>query len=188
MLKIKDRVALGVLAGLGGNLVKTAIDELSYQMRISQRSFRETASGVWVSKRQSRSVKGQILGGLLDFGMGAVGGIGTVTLLSKTGRDKLLVKGLVSGVAMGSTVTALASAFPQNRVRPKDAASNLSYMVSHAIYGVVTTYVAAKLGDPSVFNIESAPKGNTRLSNGHDDKRKMESGNPRLRQAVNALN
>jgi hypothetical protein len=31
MFKIKDRVALGVFAGLCGNLTKTAIDELSYQ-------------------------------------------------------------------------------------------------------------------------------------------------------------
>ena len=101
MFKIKDRVALGVLAGLCGNLTKTAIDELSFQIRISQRSFRETASGVWVSKKQARR-----------------------------------------------------SAFPQNKVRPKDAASNLSYMVSHAAYGLVTTYVAAKLGDPSLYDTQ----------------------------------
>jgi hypothetical protein len=105
-----------------------------------------------VSKKQARSVKGQILGGLLDFGMGTIGGIGTVYLLSKTGRDQLITKGLVSGITLGSTVTALVSAFPQNKVRPKDAASNLSYMVSHAAYGLVTTYVAAKFGDPSLYD------------------------------------
>ncbi len=154
MFKIKDRIALGVFAGLCGNLTKTAIDELSYQLKISQRSFRETASGVWVSKKQSRSFKGQVLGGLLDFGMGTIGGIGTVYLLSKTGRDQLMTKGLVSGITLGSTVTALVSAFPQNRVRPKDAASNLSYMVSHAAYGIVATYVAAKFGDPLLYDTE----------------------------------
>jgi len=154
MLKIKDRVALGVFAGLCGNLTKTAIDEISYQLKISQRSFREAASGVWVTQKQSRSVKGQILGGLLDFGMGTIGGIGTVYLLSKTGRDQLMAKGLVSGVTLGSTITAFVSAFPQNRARPKDAASNLSYMISHAAYGIVTTYVAAKFGDPSLYDTE----------------------------------
>jgi hypothetical protein len=154
MFKIKDRVALGVFAGLCGNLTKTAIDEISYQLKISQRSFRETASGVWVSKKQSRSAKGQVLGALLDFGMGTIGGIGTVYLLSKTGRDQLMIKGVASGIALGSTITALVSAFPQNRARPKDAASNLSYMVSHAAYGIVTTYVAAKLGDPSLYDTE----------------------------------
>ncbi len=159
MFKIKDRVVLGVIAGLCGNLVKTAIDEVSLRKKISQRSFRETASGVWVStQKEASNVKGQILGGLLDFGMGTIGGIGTVYLLSKTGRDQLLTKGLVSGVTVGSAITALLSAFPQNKVRPKDAASNLSYLVSHAAYGFVTTFVAAKLGDPSLYDTQ--PKNN----------------------------
>lgn len=155
MIKIKDRVTLGVIAGLCGNLVKTAIDELSLRKKISQRSFRETASGVWVSTpKEASNVKGQILGGLLDFGMGTLGGVGTVYLLSKTGRDQLLTKGIVSGITLGSAVTAMLSAFPQNKVRPKDAASNLSYMVSHAAYGLVTTFIAAKLGDPSLYDVK----------------------------------
>lgn len=159
MFKIKDRVALGVFAGLCGNLVKTVIDEVSLKKKISQRSFRETASGVWVSsQKEASNVKGQLLGGLLDFGMGTLGGIGTVYLLSKTGRDQLLTKGIVSGITIGSSVTALLSAFPQNKVRPKDAASNLSYMVSHAAYGLVTTFVAAKLGHPSIY--DAKPQNN----------------------------
>ena len=40
---------------------------------------------------------------------------------------------VLSGIAIGLFITALVSAFPQNKVRPKDAASNLSYMASHAI-------------------------------------------------------
>ncbi len=159
MNKIKDRVLLGVIAGLCGNLVKTAIDEVSLKKKISQRSFRETASGVWVStQKEASNVKGQILGGLLDFGMATLGGIGTVYLLSKTGRDQLVTKGLVSGITVGSSISALLSAFPQNKVRPKDAASNLSYMLSHAVYGLITTFVAAKLGDDSLY--DSKPKNN----------------------------
>lgn len=159
MIKIKDRVLLGVVAGLCGNLVKTALDEVSQRKKISQRSFRETASGVWVSnQKEASNVKGQILGGLLDFGMGTIGGIGTVYLLSKTGRDHLATKGLISGITMGSAITALMSGFTQNKVRPKDAASNLSYLVSHAIYGLVTTFAAAKLGDPSLY--DSKPNNN----------------------------
>lgn len=81
-----------------------------------------------------------------------MGGIGITYLLSQTGRDQLLVKGAVSGVAMGSSITALLSAFPGNKVKPKDAASNLSYMLSHAAYGIVTAAVVAKAGDPSLFD------------------------------------
>jgi len=155
VFKIKDRVTLGIVAGLAGNLVKTIIDEISVKKKISQQSFRGTAAGVWVkNKKEATNIKGQFLGGLLDFGMGSIGGVGTVYLLSKTGRDSLVTKGLLSGITMGSFITFALGALPQNTVRPKDAASNLSYMVSHAAYGIVTTFIAAKLGDSSLYDIK----------------------------------
>jgi len=152
--KIKDRVTLGIVAGLAGNLVKTLIDEVSTKKKISQRSFRGTAAGAWVSKKESTGTNGQLLGGLLDFGMGSLGGVGTVYLLSTTGKDHLVTKGLLTGISMGSLITFALAAVPTNKAKPKDAASNLSYLVSHAAYGLVTTFVAAKLGDPSLYDVK----------------------------------
>ena len=154
MFKIKDRVTLGLVAGLAGNLVKTLIDEVSTKKKISQRSFRGTAAGAWVSKKESTSRNGQILGGLLDFGMGSMGGVGTVYLLSATGKDHLVTKGVLTGISMGSLITFALAAVPSNKAKPKDAASNLSYLVSQAAYGVVTTFVAAKLGDQSLYDVK----------------------------------
>lgn len=153
MLKIKDRIILGAIAGLAGNVVKTIIDEISLKKKISQRSFRSTAAGVWVSKKsEATNLNGQILGSLLDSGMGTLGGIGIVFLLTKTGRDHIVTKGLISGIGMGSFINFILGTLPQNQLRPKDAASNLSYMLSHAAYGVVATIAAAKLGHPSLYD------------------------------------
>lgn len=153
MLKIKDRILLGVIAGLAGNTVKTIIDEISLKQKISQRSFRNTAAGVWVTKKSEvTNINGQILGGLLDFGMATLGGIGTVYMLTKTGRDHIITKGLISGIGMGSSINFVLGTLPQNQIRPKDAASNLSYMLSHAVYGLITTFVVAKLGHPSLYS------------------------------------
>ncbi len=41
------------------------------------------------------------------------------------------------------------------KVKPKDAASNLSYMFAHAVYGVVATAIIAKVGDPMLFDAKS---------------------------------
>lgn len=152
-MRIKDRLILGMVAGLGGNVVKTVSDEILLRKKISQRSFRSTATGVWVSKeKEATNMNGQILGGLFDFGLGSIGGIGIAYLLSKTGRDHVVPKGILAGIAIGSTITATLSAFPQNKVKPKDAASNLAYMFSHALYGVITTAAIAKFGHPSLFD------------------------------------
>ncbi|MDW7651780.1 MAG: hypothetical protein SCK29_05750 [Bacillota bacterium] len=154
-MQIKDRLILGMVAGLGGNAVKTLADEILLKQKISKRSFRSTAAGVWVSKeKEATNFNGQVLGALFDFGLGSMGGIGMTYLLSKTGRDHVLAKGVLSGIAVGSTITATLSAFPQNKVKPKDAASNLAYMFSHAIYGIITTATIAKLGHSSLFDVK----------------------------------
>jgi hypothetical protein len=154
-LKIKDRIVLGTIAGLAGGIVKTGIDEASLRMGISQRPFREAASGVWVAKkRDAKNSKGQVLGSLFDFGMSALGGIGITYLLSKTGRDHSVAKGTIFGIAMGSGITSALSVLSANRVKPKGASSNLSYMVAHAAYGIAASTIVAKLGDPSLFDVE----------------------------------
>jgi hypothetical protein len=158
--KIKDRVVLGVVAGLAGNAIKTTIDMASVRAKISQRSFRQTAAGVWVSNRkEANSIKGQLLGGLLDFGMGILGGIGMAYHLSLTGKDHAALKGIVSGIAMGSAITYFIGCTPNNQLRPTDATSNLSYMLSHAAYGLVAAAVAAALGDPSLFGASRQDEG-----------------------------
>lgn len=81
-----------------------------------------------------------------------LGGNILVRILSKTGRDHSITKGLFFGTTFGSAVTAMLSGFTTNKVRPKDAASNLSYLLSHAVYGVTTSIAIAKLGDPSLFD------------------------------------
>jgi hypothetical protein len=152
-LKIKDRIILGSMAGLIGNLAKTFIDEISLRKKISQRSFRSTAAGVWVNnKNEATNLNGQLLGGLFDFGIGALGGIVMTHIFSKTGKDHVVTKGILSGISIGSTITALLSAFPNNKVRPKDASSNLSYMFAHSVYGVVSSVIITKFGDSSLFD------------------------------------
>ena len=155
MYKIKDRVLLGTVAGLTGDITKTLIDEISHRKKLSQRSFREAAAGVWVKKRsEAKSIKGQALGGLLDLGMSIAGGIGTVYLLTETGRDHLFTKGVISGIGLGSLIDFAISTLPQNNIKPTDATSHLSYMASHAAYGLVTTVMVVKLGHPSLFDKE----------------------------------
>jgi hypothetical protein len=157
MFKIKDRILLGTMAGLAGDIFKTVIDEISHRKKLSQRSFRETAAGVWVKKSsEAKSIEGQVLGGLLDFGMSIAGGIGTVYLLTETGRDHLITKGIISGIGLGSFINFLIGSLPQNKIKPTDATSNLSYMVSHATYGLVTTAMVAKLGHASLFDKQPA--------------------------------
>lgn len=161
MNKIKDRMTLGIVSGLIGTIVKTASDELFLRKKASKRSFRVTAAGVWVdTKREASTPYGQVLGTIMDLGLGMVGAVGQVYILSKTGKNNLFAKGALFGMTFGSTITAMLSGFNANKVKPKDAKSNLTYILSSGIFGVVTTYAASLLGDDSLWD---APPANNYL-------------------------
>lgn len=81
-----------------------------------------------------------------------VGGVLGVKLLTIFGRDKLVPKGIFFGITFGSAITAILSEFQNNKVRPKDALSNLSYLLSHAAFGLVSIFTAAKISDKSLFD------------------------------------
>jgi len=155
--KIKDRLYLGGIAGLVGGLCMVIIDRVSYIMGFSKRLYAETASGVWVgSKRQAKSLSGQVFGTLMTLTLAMMGGAAKVCILSKSGRDKVIPKGLMFGISFGAIITGLTSGFAMNKVRPKDASSNLSYAFASSIYGIVTALLISKLGDDSLFDAKPA--------------------------------
>ncbi len=154
MRKINDRIYLGMISGAAGLVALTLIDVVSSKMGISQRSYRTTA-GVWVSsRREAEKWSGQLLGVMMNIGLSMVGGVSVVKILTRYGRDKLVPKGLFFGITFGSVITAMVSGFAKNKVKPKDAISNLSYYLSHAAFGLVSIFTAAKLGDDSLFDAQ----------------------------------
>ena len=153
MRKINDRIYLGMISGTVGFVAMTIIDIISSRMKISQRSYRTTAAGVWVStRRQAEKWPGQLLGVMMHIGLSMVGGVSVVKLLTTFGRDKLVPKGLFFGATFGSIITSVLSGLSNNKVKPKDAWSNLSYMISHFVFGLATIFTAAKIGDDSLFD------------------------------------
>lgn len=154
MRKINDRIYLGIVSGAVGFLAQNLIDTMASRMKISQRSYWSTAAGVWVSsRRESQKWTGQFLGALMNLGLSMVGGVSVVAILSKYGRDKLAPKGIFFGVTFGAMITALLSGFASNKIKPKDAKSNLSYILANAAFGLTSTLIAAKLGADSLFDV-----------------------------------
>ncbi|KUO66307.1 MAG: hypothetical protein APF84_17910 [Gracilibacter sp. BRH_c7a] len=151
MLKIKDRDTLSVVSGLIGLTGMTLVDGISRRANLSKRSYREAAAGMFVSKHQAKSHNGQALGFIMNSAVSILGANYIIKRMSQNGRDRLIPKGIVSGIGIGAIATVMPNVVP-NRVKPKDAASNLSYVFSNIVYGMLTTIAAAKLGHDSLFD------------------------------------
>ena len=152
MAKIKDRNTLAIVAGFIGLSGVMLVDGFSRRANISKRSYREAAAGMFVTKREARNLSGQILGVVMTSAVSILGAKYIVNEMSKSGRDNVLSKGILAGIAIGGIATAIPNVVPQNSVKPKDAASNLSYVVGNIVYGLLTTFAVARLGHDSLFD------------------------------------
>ncbi|TGE32854.1 hypothetical protein [Desulfosporosinus sp. Sb-LF] len=152
MAKIKDRNTLAIVSGMIGLAGLMLVDIPSHMAGISKRSYREAAAGMFVSKSEAKTLRGHILGFIMNSAVSILGAKYIINDMSKNGRDKILAKGVLAGIGIGAIATAIPNVVPQNSVKPKDAASNLSYVFSNMVYGLLTTFSASKLGHDSLFD------------------------------------
>lgn len=152
MAKIKDRNSLAIITGFIGLAGATLVDGVSRRANISKRSYREAAAGMLVSKSEARNLRGQILGVIMNSAVSILGAKYIIKDMSKSGRDKIFPKGILAGITIGAIATVIPNIAPKNRVKPKDAASNLSYVFTNLVYGLLTTFAVAKLGHDSLFD------------------------------------
>lgn len=153
MKKIKDRDTLSIVSGLLGQAGIILVDTVSRRANLSKRSYREAAAGVFVSKREARTVRGQALGTIMNSAVSILGANYIIKRLSQNGRDSLISKGITSGIIFGAIATTLPNIAPWNKMKPKDATSNLSYVFSNLVFGLIATFAAAKLGHDSLYDV-----------------------------------
>jgi len=153
MEKIKDRNTLAIVSGFIGLAGIILVDTVSLRAGISKRSYREASAGMFVSRSQAQSVLGQVLGVIMTAAVSILGAKYIINDMSKNGRDNLIPKGILAGIGIGAIATAIPNVVPKNSVKPKDASSNLSYVFSNMVYGLLTTFASAKLGHDSLYDV-----------------------------------
>jgi len=152
MAKIKDRVILGAIAGLGGNLIKTIIGRSAMKMGLAELNGRERAAGMLVPGHKIATTQGRMIGYIADNVIASILGVATVYALSITGKDKAITKGTLSGQAAWTLFYGMLGSMGATKVGPVSPKTVLVELVAHTAYGATTAYLVTKLGDPSLFD------------------------------------
>ncbi|MFA7468184.1 MAG: hypothetical protein WCY82_07960 [Desulfotomaculaceae bacterium] len=152
MIKIKDRLILGAIAGLGGNLIKLSIGKAAMKMNLAEVGGPERAAGMLVPGHKIVTTEGKVVGYIADSVIAGLLGVTTVYALSITGKDKAITKGALSGEAAWTLLYGLLTTMGATKVGPVGPKTVLSEVVSHTAYGAITAYLVTKLGDPGLFN------------------------------------
>jgi hypothetical protein len=154
MNKIKDPIILGAVAGFIGNCAKTAGSLFNrHVLHKSSTTYAEIAGGLFMTEKERRTKTGRFVGETADFLLGSLLGIPLVYLLRYTGKDKAAVKGAGYGhfawIVLHGTIGRMMG--NKKGVFPLDAKTNMSALINHTWYGLVTGFLIKKLGDQSLF-------------------------------------
>lgn len=150
-MRIKDRIVLGIICGLAGNVAKMSLMSLAKQRNWAEITGREKSAGMLLPPHQAYSPHGRIVGIAADNVVATMLGVGTVYMLTFTGKDKALLKGMALGEAMWVSLYGVLSTMGATLIGPLSPKTVLSEMVGHAIFGATATLAATTLGDPALF-------------------------------------
>src|SRR5690554_2284585 len=153
-MKINDRLILGTVCGLLANIPKAIISRIAMQHKLAEINGPEIAAGMFIPPHKLASPSGRFVGWLADFIIAGMLGISTVYMLSLTGKDRYIIKGILAGQAMWQAFYGLLGNFGASQVKAYSPNTVVTEAISHAVYGLVTTVAAIKLGDEKLFTGE----------------------------------
>lgn len=149
MYRIKDRLILGLIAGLGANLIKEAIAETGVYSGLTKYTCRRMIPQVLLNKKEAKTWKGLALGTTTDMTIAGLTGILITYTLSFSGKDYSKLKGiLVSNGLLDQVFNVFTRFLPDVKKEPN---SNLLCRGVHAVFGITAASIITSLGDPALF-------------------------------------
>lgn len=151
MKKIDDRIMLGVATGIIGSLPFRFINNLENKLGLTDLRYSERAGSIFTRGKKSRSLPvNQIMGRFINDFMVASTGVGTSYLLSLTGRDYSIVKGIGVATSQWLFLTTLLHAAGIT-AKSKTRWGEALFLLDHLVYGALVGVLVGKFGDESLF-------------------------------------
>ena len=161
MQKIKDKMILGVLAGLGANVVKNVLGLTAMRFGLAEIDGPHRAAGLLVPPHKIADPKGKLVGFIADSVMAGTLGVITLSGLSMFGKKHGVIKGGLAGAGMWTMLYGALGTLGATKVNPVSPATVLAEFVEHSVFGAVTAVLITQMGDESIFNKTPANSGQT---------------------------
>ncbi|MGI6226254.1 MAG: hypothetical protein ACOYJ1_08385 [Peptococcales bacterium] len=159
MKKINDRITLGIISGIIGNLAKETVNGSLSRIAFGRVDGSNIASGIFLPRWKSKYLptkKTRFIGFVADNIIAGFLGVSTVYLLSLTGNDHHRLKGASAGHFAWTSMYGFLSKMGATSVYPVSENVNIKGLISHTVFGIVTSEVAIRLGDESLFKPSEA--------------------------------
>lgn len=139
---VRDKVALGTIAGLIGTIPQVLINALSVYIGFAKTYDFQLSGSIYLYKELTLTFWGFILGGIVWFSMAIGLGVVTTYFIKVTGKDFWWLKGIiVSNMIMYILMYGFFFALEAPKVVPWDVSTNFSILIENLIFGLTTSYI-----------------------------------------------
>ncbi len=152
--KIKDRMLLGVVSGLGSNIVKNGLNVTWRLMGWSDLGSQQRATGMFLPKRKLFTRKGRFVGYFADSIVASLIGCATVSVMSITGKNKPVLRGSALGLSVWLLLYGGLGTLGATKIFSKSPSTMLTELISHLAFGATSGLIIDKLGDEDLFTGE----------------------------------
>lgn len=151
MKKIKDRILLGMISGIIASIPGQLLNIFEHKQKITDVPYSQAASRLFLNKKKSETLLGQILSMVVNFIVaGITGGIATTYILSITGKDKAIIKSIGLWTGLWVFINGALSKSVLKIKTQKPFVPFLS-LVDHILMGIINGFIVTRLGEDSLF-------------------------------------
>jgi len=144
MLKVKDTIIAGVLAGWMGNVVKETLTWSFYFMGWVSYTFVHIASGFYYSKENIDAPFSLVTGAITDWTIAGTFGVVLLYLLRYTGSDYAVFKGIGLGSLVYIITFGIGMALDITRATLITPLPDFLLLISHLFIGAVSGWALGK--------------------------------------------
>lgn len=150
MKKITDRFWLGIISGLGGNIIKMSVEIFFKRFGFKDTAIKK-ASGIFLKKKDVDTIPGNVIGFAADNLIAATLGVTCVYWLTLMGKDKYLLKGAGIGAVEWAAIYGVLSKMGATNIYPTAPFDTMVAFLSHLAFGATKITIATALGDSRLF-------------------------------------
>lgn len=154
MFAFKNKIPLGVFAGVVSNLIRNILGLILYFLEYKEHTIWELATSAILPETEMQKISALIIGIFNDFAIASILGIITVYFIYFTGKENFILKGFIIGSAAWMLIFIPVTQLEISRIQPESITSNLFFLFSHLLLGVlISTFIIKFAG--TAFKKES---------------------------------
>lgn len=148
MLRVKDTIAIGTLAGIIATLIFLTVNYLFKLLGYQFTSTWEATAGLFLSPQLIHTPLGYLVGFLGQYSIGISGGICMAYILKFTGYDYYILKGLGTGILYWvAGVAIIGRILNVTQKLADEPVTNFLIILDLLIFGIISALIIVKLGN-----------------------------------------